>query len=311
MWLLACGMLWSGAALPVGAAITAEHRKEIGEIRKELNKVQGHITKKEFDEARKILKRDSQDKISKIASDAKVMESDKSLAPILHQIELKRAILDKKAGGAGDRGIDFAKEVAPILAAKCANCHNEDRSAGQLKFDTFAGLEAGGENKPLLVPGQGAAAAGRATEREWGAVDAQEPAARAVGSRNCCDYILVEPGSEIRRGQGPEIPGSRPGRAASQQSAPADHRPRQWEREGLLHEGHRSLYGQFVPRLPQRQQPPWRTESVDVRRHDERRAEWPRIPPGNMEGSRLFRLVGGLELPPHAAGAGPHHPHEL
>ncbi len=155
IWLAAFGMLWSAAALPVGAAITPEQRKELGEIRKELNKVQGHITKKEFGEARKLLD-DAQDKISKIASEAKIMESDKALAPILHQIEQKRAILDKKAGGAGEGGIDFEKEVAPILAAKCANCHNEDRSSGGLKLDTFAGLEAGGTNKPLLVPGQSA-----------------------------------------------------------------------------------------------------------------------------------------------------------
>ncbi|MES2792603.1 MAG: c-type cytochrome domain-containing protein [Planctomycetota bacterium] len=154
-WVLAFGLLWSGAVLPISAAITAEQRKEIGEVRKELNKVTGHITKKEFEEARKILD-DAQEKLSNIATEAKVMASDKALAPILHQIEQKRAILDKKAGGAGEGGINFEKEVAPILAAKCANCHNEERSSGGLKLDSFAGLEAGGTNKLLVVPGQAA-----------------------------------------------------------------------------------------------------------------------------------------------------------
>lgn len=138
------------------AAITAEQRKEINEIKKELAKFQGHLTKKEFDEARKILD-DADAKLKQIITDAKVMETDRTLVPVFKQIEQKRSQLDKKSGGAGGGpGSDFEKEVAPILAAKCANCHNDERSSGGLKLDTFAGLEEGGTNKPLIVPGQAA-----------------------------------------------------------------------------------------------------------------------------------------------------------
>lgn len=157
VWLLAFGSLASWYATTAGAAITAEQRKEIGEIKKELTKAQGHITKKEFDEAGKILD-GAQEKLAKIAADAMVMESDRTLAPVFKLIEQKRALLDKKVGGAGgEGGSDFEKEVAPILAAKCANCHNEDRSAGGVKLDTFAGMEASAMAKPaLVVPGQAA-----------------------------------------------------------------------------------------------------------------------------------------------------------
>lgn len=298
MWLLACGMLWSGAALPVGAAITAEHRKEIGEIRKELNKVQGHITKKEFDEARKILN-DAQDKISKIASDAKVMESDKSLAPILHQIELKRAILDKKAGGAGEGGIDFAKEVAPILAAKCANCHNEDRSAGGLKLDTFAGLEAGGENKPLLVPGQGARSLLVARLNANGAQRMPknpQPALSAVEIAAITSW--VNQGAKFEGDKAQKFQAAGPGGAARPNNLPPPTIARASGNEKVsftkdiapfmvnlclgCHSGNNPRGGLNLS-----------TFEGMMKGGQSGRV----ILPGNMEGSRLFRLVGGLELP--------------
>ena len=55
--------------LPASAAITAEHQKQIGEIRKDLGKVQGLIAKKEIDDAEKILT-ESEQKLKQIAKDA-------------------------------------------------------------------------------------------------------------------------------------------------------------------------------------------------------------------------------------------------
>lgn len=43
----------------------------------------------------------------------------------------------------------FTAAVAPILAAKCENCHNENKSKGKLVMSTKAGLLKGGESGPL------------------------------------------------------------------------------------------------------------------------------------------------------------------
>jgi hypothetical protein len=154
--LLSIVLSWS--AISVYAAISPEQRKEIGEVKKDLNKVQTHVKKKEFDEAKKILD-ESQAKLKKIAEEAKIMDNDPALASV-HQLILKsRAALDKKVGASGMGGVDFEKEVAPILAAKCMNCHGDEKSSGGLKLDSFANIEIASGTKQLVVPGQANASA--------------------------------------------------------------------------------------------------------------------------------------------------------
>ncbi|MDB5339664.1 MAG: Planctomycete cytochrome [Planctomycetaceae bacterium] len=298
IWLLAFGLLWSGAALPVGAAITPDQRKELGEVRKEVGKVAGHLAKKEFEEARKILN-DAQEKVSKIASDAKVMETDKTLAPILLQIEKQRAALDKKAGGAGEGGINFDKEVAPILAAKCANCHNEDRSSGGLKLDTFAGLEAGGTNKPLLVQGQGARSllVMRLTANGPARMPkAPQPALSAAEIASITSW--VNQGAKYEGDKTKKFQAAAAGGAARGNNLPVPAIVRAAGNEKVsfkrdiapfmvnlcvgCHSGNNARGGLNLT-----------TFEGLMKGGQSGRV----ILPGNMEGSRLFRLVGGLELP--------------
>jgi len=47
----------------------------------------------------------------------------------------------------------FDKEVAPLLAAHCAECHHEEEPEGKLNLLTQATARKGGENGPALVPG--------------------------------------------------------------------------------------------------------------------------------------------------------------
>ena len=42
----------------------------------------------------------------------------------------------------------------PIFEAKCNNCHNEDKSKGGLRMDTYALLIQGGDGGAGLVPGK-------------------------------------------------------------------------------------------------------------------------------------------------------------
>jgi uncharacterized membrane protein len=54
-------------------------------------------------------------------------------------------------------GLTFAADVAPILAARCTNCHGESKRKGKLRLDSHAALLAGGDSGPALVPGDAVA----------------------------------------------------------------------------------------------------------------------------------------------------------
>jgi len=50
--------------------------------------------------------------------------------------------------------VSFVKQVAPILNSKCGRCHAGNRSSGQLSLASYAGMKKGGSNGLLLVPGK-------------------------------------------------------------------------------------------------------------------------------------------------------------
>jgi cytochrome c553 len=134
------------------AAVTAEHRKQVDEVRKEVGKVKALIGKKDFDDAAKILD-EAEQKLKQVAKDAGIEESDKLVAALLKQVEQQRAALAKKrGGGAAGGGGAFERDVAPILAARCLTCHGNDNPRANLRIDTFAGIIKGGDSGPLLVP---------------------------------------------------------------------------------------------------------------------------------------------------------------
>lgn len=282
----------------VQAAITPEQRKEIADLRKEIGKVQGLITDKELDEARKILD-EAETKLKGIASTAKVPETDRSLAPLFLMVQQKRAILDKKAAGPGNKGgISFEKEVAPILAAKCMNCHNEDRSAGGLKLDNFAGMEAGGENGALLVPGN--AANSQLVRRLTATGNARMP--RNAAALSTAEINTI--GSWVN--QGAAFDGTdkatkfnaRPGAGAM----PRDNTPVTITRaSGDEKVSFTKDIAPFLVNLclncHSGQNPRGGLSLVTFESLMKGGQSGRVIIPGNREGSRFFRLVGGLDLP--------------
>jgi len=48
----------------------------------------------------------------------------------------------------------FESKIRPILVENCHRCHGEKKQNGQLRLDTAAGLFAGGESGPAIVPSQ-------------------------------------------------------------------------------------------------------------------------------------------------------------
>lgn len=143
------------AMQPAGfaAVVTAEHRKQVAEIRKNLNKAQALIGKRDLGDAERILKT-SEEQIRQIIADAEIDEKHSLVAPLLKQINQTKGLLTKKqAGGDGkSAGISFEKDVAPILVARCLNCHGETDPSANLRLNTFANIVQGCGGK-LVVPG--------------------------------------------------------------------------------------------------------------------------------------------------------------
>ncbi len=50
--------------------------------------------------------------------------------------------------------VDFQKDVAPILETMCVKCHGAEKAKGELKLDTAAGLETGGDSGVAIVAGK-------------------------------------------------------------------------------------------------------------------------------------------------------------
>ena len=128
-------------ANPVFAKITAEQRKEIGALRKELLKtINPLLRKKSFDEA--------EQGIQKIADKLKEMniedgETDRTYRLLIQTLNQMHARLP----------VSFEDKVAPILKDNCVRCHSGNNPSGKLLLDTFNGLRRGGQNGLLLVPG--------------------------------------------------------------------------------------------------------------------------------------------------------------
>src|SRR5437868_1437537 len=51
---------------------------------------------------------------------------------------------------------DFTADVRPVLAKHCVGCHGPEKQKGGLRLDSAAGLRAGGDSGPPVVPGDGA-----------------------------------------------------------------------------------------------------------------------------------------------------------
>ncbi|MEW4531266.1 MAG: c-type cytochrome domain-containing protein [Maioricimonas sp. JB045] len=137
---------------PASAQVTAEQRQELTQIKRDLGKVSSLIRKKELDEAASLLD-SAEDQLESIADSAGLEPDDRKLLGVMPTIERYRKALENvrgKAGGGG--GVSFSKDVAPIIAENCLGCHSGNRARGNLRLDTFAGWKRGGQNGLLLRP---------------------------------------------------------------------------------------------------------------------------------------------------------------
>ncbi len=153
--------VFAGALLVCMAAVaelTREHRSEIAEVTKSLKPVAGHVGKKEFDEADKLIQA-AEEKLTAIATSAAVKEDDRAFTPARVAIQKAKSTLsvakDKASGKKPEKPkpVSFALEVAPIVSARCLGCHGQNNPRANLRLDTFAFWRRGGRSGPILAPG--------------------------------------------------------------------------------------------------------------------------------------------------------------
>jgi hypothetical protein len=68
-----------------------------------------------------------------------------------------RPARDQGVRGGKSSGLSFARDVAPILVARCIGCHSPGRAGadrGKFEMTTFAGLMKGSSRGRVIVPGQ-------------------------------------------------------------------------------------------------------------------------------------------------------------
>jgi hypothetical protein len=137
----------------VSAAPTPEQRKEISAIQKEVASVASMIRKKEFEEAEKKLE-ELNDQATKLIADAQLSPADRTVASLMKILTLNRQRVAKALGKPDPTLISFSGEIAPILARSCGNCHGSDNPRARLDLTSFATMKRGGQNGVLLVPKQ-------------------------------------------------------------------------------------------------------------------------------------------------------------
>jgi hypothetical protein len=147
-----------GSLLPAALGeVTSEQRMELIDLKREVNGVSSMIRRREFDEVQALLDRVEM-RAQEIATEAGVELTDRAMVGIGALIERNRTALAtarERAGGqaAGDMGVSFSGEIAPLIAEKCLGCHGDNNPRGNLNLNTFAGWRQGGNTGALIAPG--------------------------------------------------------------------------------------------------------------------------------------------------------------
>lgn len=67
-----------------------------------------------------------------------------------HLASLLALALSAEAAGP----ISFARDIQPIFERRCTGCHSATATMGSLNLETWSGLQQGGNNGPIVVPGK-------------------------------------------------------------------------------------------------------------------------------------------------------------
>lgn len=142
-----CAMLPLLVAAPSSdGALPKETRDKILEIRKELGGVSKLLRDDDLNEVAHILK-ESEAALNEIKTAAgPENENDRTL------LSAQQYLLEQKGRFLKEKGVSFSSDIAPIFNERCLRCHG-DRASGGLDLSSYASMANGGQNKPVLVPG--------------------------------------------------------------------------------------------------------------------------------------------------------------
>ncbi len=143
--------------LPLAQAeVTPEQRAEVLSLKRELGGATAMIRRQELEEVEALLDR-IESRVTEIADEAEVELTDRAMLGIAPLLERHRTALEaalaRAEGRPANMGISFSGEVAPLIAEKCLGCHGANNPRGNLNLSTFAGWRQGGVTGPLLAPG--------------------------------------------------------------------------------------------------------------------------------------------------------------
>ncbi|WP_437187664.1 c-type cytochrome domain-containing protein [Planctomicrobium sp. SH668] len=137
------------------AQYTPEHRKELNEMTKTVNGVSAIIKKKEYQEAQKILM-ESSSRLEEIVQEAKGTANDPPIRKVLLQIMKQQGLVEKGMAKekpvVPEKPISFMKEIAPVVINRCVGCHGAENPRNRLRLDSFAGWKTGGQSGQMIIP---------------------------------------------------------------------------------------------------------------------------------------------------------------
>ncbi len=151
-------------------APTAEQRQQLAEANKLKTQVTTKIKSKKYDEATKAVE-ELQAIVQKL-KDGGLNEKDPMLLQLQRFLDTQQKALEKskpkdepkKAPAPTTKpatpeptssgGVSFVKDVAPVFARNCANCHGTNNPRSKFSLNTFSLLMKGGEKGDDIVPGK-------------------------------------------------------------------------------------------------------------------------------------------------------------
>jgi hypothetical protein len=147
--LILCSMALIGSFASLAsldAALPRETKEKIGEIRKDLANVVKLLRDDKFDEAQKVIG-ESETSLNQV-----VQEVGPENANDRAIVSAQKYLFDQKGRLIKEKGVSFSTDIAPLFNDNCARCHI-DRQSGGLSLESYAAMGRGGTNGPLLIPG--------------------------------------------------------------------------------------------------------------------------------------------------------------
>jgi len=168
------------------AAVTAEQRRELQQIRRGLTKVRLLLRRDKIDEAKELVEGATQ-RLDELIEKDGVDEGERIIASLRKLIESNRQAIQKQTGTkpaptadvpasdvdiprpSGGETISFTRDIVPFMANICLRCHSGESPRSGFSLETFEKLMIGGDSGQVLLPGD------LDGSRLWDLVGKQQP----------------------------------------------------------------------------------------------------------------------------------------